>query len=527
MIFDEIYDVEGTRGIKKIEIPKVAQDFLPANNFGIVAIKKYLPIVVSEHKKNAEKEKFLYNYYLGKQDIWNKTRLYQKDAVNNNRICENHALRQVDFKTGFITSEQREYTGKEGAENDTATKDDLTYLNRYLTDVNFFGKDKTLKEWIYITGVGCTDVRPRTDIVSVDEKGNAKFKTASDGYDIRYEAPFEFNVVSPIDNFVVYSSARGNEPLFCVSMVEVERYPNSKTDTSTIIQYQIETKYAIFRVSSDLAFKRYGQIETVSVKSTNNIIPIVEHSANNARLGVIEKNKSLFDAINTLVSSVADMVVDNANVIMVFKNTDIEAEEIQAMKSAGAIILKDTNIGKSSIGADLDTIKVQIDYNGLNAYYEQRLSQAYDIVGVPLASGQVTSGGDTGQARLLGGGWSNATTISTNETNTMKMSDYEVLKQILYLCKLYNDCPLNSITASQIDIKYKLNSSDNFLVKAQGIANLYGTNMPKEMILKASGIFSDVGASAKAWEEYDNVVKQQAQSSNSLQTQDENITQEE
>lgn len=511
MIFEEFYEMGGYRGIKKIEIPKVPQDFLPSNNYGIVAIKKYLPKVVNLHKQNAQKELFLYNYYLGKQDIFHKQRLYQKDASNNNRICENHALRQVDFKTGFITSEQREYTAKEGVDNDFDTKDDLTYLNRYLTDVNFFGKDKTLKEWIYITGVGCTDVRPRTDIVSLDEQGEAKFLTENDGYDIRCEAPFEFNVVSPMENFVVYSSGRNKEPLFCVSMVEVESYPDDENNTSTEIHYQIETKYAIFSVNSDLAFKNYGEPIVKTVKTTNNIIPIVEHSANNARLGVIEKNKSLFDAINTLVSSIADMVVDNANVILVFKNTDISGEEVKAMKSAGAIIISDTNVGKNSVGADLDTITVSIDYTGLNLYYEQRLSQAYDIVGVPLASGQVTSGGDTGQARLLGGGWSNATTISTNETNTMKMSDYEVLRQILYLCKLYKNCPLDKITASQIDIKYKLNSSDNFLVKAQGIANLYSVNMPKDMILKASGIISDVGAGAREWEQYDQQIKAQSQ----------------
>lgn len=91
------------------------------------------------------------------------------------------------------------------------------------------------------------------------------------------------------------------------------------------------------------------------------------------------------------------------------------------------------------------------------------------------------------------------------------MSDYEVLRQILYLCKLYKDCPLNLITASQIDIKYKLNSNDNFLVKAQGIANLYSVNMPKDVILKASGLVSDVGAVSNSWEEYDQRIKEATQ----------------
>ena len=78
-----------------------------------------------------------------------------------------------------------------------------------------------------------------------------------------------------------------------------------------------------------------------------------------------------------------------------------------------------------------------------------------------------------------------------------------MLKLVLFLCKLYPNSPIKKMYASQIDIKYRINQSDNFLVKAQGIAQLYSTNMPKELILKYSGISSDIGTEATAWEEKD------------------------
>ena len=203
----------------------------------------------------------------------------------------------------------------------------------------------------------------------------------------------------------------------------------------------------------------------------------------------------------------ADMIVDGANAILVFKNTDITAEEVKEMKRAGAIIISDANGSKQTSTADLDTITIEIPFTGLNSYYEQLITPAYDIAGVPLASGQIVSGGSTGQALLLGGGWNNAYIVANNNITTFKAYDYEELKLILLFCKQIPNSPLNELNASQVDIKYRINQSDNFLSKAQGIMNLYSINMPKEEILKASNLFSDVTTLAKKWDLADKETK--------------------
>ena len=494
------------QGIKRIEIPKQDSDFA-TDDFGKSILIKYMSSIMSSHAKNAKKIDFLYNYYLGKQDILAKERLYHKDAQNNHKIVENHAFRQVNFKIGFLTGERRDYTQKTAKTNEL-DDNDLVYLDRYFTDCGFFSKDKDLKEWVYATGIGATFTSPRTDIIipDVNERGETyfRYKNEREGFDVNFEAPFKFNAVDPRCNFVVYSSVFDKTPLFCVSIVDIDKSTEKDKDPEIRKEIHIETRYASFVIESDAEYSVFYGLEYENLKATAkqlNYLPIIEYSTNNARMGLVELNRDCFNAINTVKSSVSDMIVDNANVILVFKNTDIDKEDVEGMKEAGAIIIGDVNSASQGVNADLKTITVEIPFEGLNTYYEQTLQQSYDIAGVPLASGQVTSGGDTGQARLLGGGWNNAYIVINNDITTLLRYDYEQLKLILYFCKNVPNCPLDRLNASQIDIKYRINQNDNFLVKTQGIMNLYNVNMPLDEIAKASGLFSDVPTLTSKWAE--------------------------
>lgn len=492
------------KGIKRIEIPKRDADFMGQSDYGFSIIKKYLPNILATHKQNARKIEFLHNYLLGEQDILAKERPHEVDKKNNNQIIENHANRQVEFKVGFLTGEQRDYTHKADTNSD-----DLIYLDRYFTDCNFFAKDSELKEWIYATGIGATHTEPRTDIIvsdGVDELTGAtktRYATRQEGFDVNFNAPFNFDCVDPKENFVVYSSARNKEPLFCVSYVKVDI--SKPTDVAPIDGYEllIETRYASFKFNSDLGFTNFywNKEDKVEITAkTLHYLPIIEFSINKDRMGIIEKNRSCLNSINTLRSAVADMVVDNSNAILVFKNVDIEAEEVKAMKEAGAVIISDSNNAKQGSQADLKTITIEIPFDGLNKYTDQILQNCYDIAGVPMASGQVTSGGDTGQARLLGGGWNNAYIIINKEIQALLGYDYEQLKLILMLCKQVPNCPLDELFASQIDISYRINQNDNFMIKTQGMKYLYDMGMPLEFILRVGKLSNDIKTDAKEWQ---------------------------
>ena len=518
------------KGIKRITIPKLDSDF-SQGDFGWSVIKRYLPSILSEHQNNAKKIKFLYNYFLGEQDILAKKRQHEINSENNNKEIENHANRQVEFKVGFLCGEHRDYTHKSDSDSD-----DLIYLDRYFTDCNFYSKDSDLKEWIYTTGIGVTQTKPRTDIIisdGIDELTKAqrtRYATKQDGYDIQYEAPFKFNCVSPIENFVVYSSSADKEPLFCVSYVDTEIDSGVGLEPIVGKELLIETRYASFRFKADSKFKvfywdidkREVEILTKSIK----YLPLIEFAVNKDRIGLVEKNRSSFNTINLIRSSVNDMIVDNSNAILVFKNVDIESEEVKEMRKAGAIIISDSQTARSGGSADLKTVTIEIPFDKLTTYVDQVTQNCYDIAGVPLASGQVTSGGDTGQARLLGGGWNNAYIIIHKEIQKLLEFDYEQLKLILMLCKQVPKCPLDQIFASQIDINYRVNQNDNLLVKAQAMKNLYDIHMPTEFILKVGGLSNDIKTDNKDWIANINAFNQQ-QSKLETNKTTENVTVEE
>lgn len=488
-------------GIKKITIPKTDNDFR-TDDFGWSIIKKYLPNILSAHNQNAEKIKFYYNYFLGQQDILAKKRLHKVNADNNNQVVENHANRQIEFKVGFICGEQRDYTHK----LDT-NSDDLIYLDRYFTDCNFFAKDSELKEWVYTTGIGVTSTKPRTDIIiddgidTITKTKISRYAKKADGYDIEYEAPFEFDCVDPKENFVVYSSGTNKQPLFCVSFVDVE-LPNSELAPIIGKQLLIETRYASFKFNADSNFSTFywNNADDVTLTPKNiYYLPLIEFSANKDRIGIVEKNRSIFNTINLIRSAVNDMTTDNSNAILVFKNVDIDGETVAEMKKAGAIIISDNANGRGGGEAKLDTITIEIPFDKLTTYIDQLVRNADNNVGVPQASGQVTSGGDTGQARLLGGGWNNAYTVAHKEIRAFLGQDYEQLKLILLLCKQVPKCPLDELFSSQIDINYRINQNDNFMVKTQGMKYLYDMHCDLEFIMKVGGLSNDIKTDSKAW----------------------------
>lgn len=497
MYFNKIPEFD-FRGIKRIEIPYADKDFA-SGDYGESILNKYMQRILNTHKQNASKEKYLYEYMQGVQDIRLKTRLYNKDKNNNNIISQNHAYRQVQFKVGFLTSEQREYTHKADVQTD-----DLIYLDRYFTDVQFFAKDKDIKEWAYATGVGVAFIEPRTDIIS----GGGKYFTKADGYDIENQAPFYFESLDPTENFVVYSSGRSKEPLFCVSIIDVDIGEGTRILLRKKIT--VETRYAYFECDTTANFGGFDKVTKKGENKSLHYLPMIEQSYNASRMGIVELNKDSFNAVNSLLSSVGDMVIDNANMIFVFKNVDVDKLELYNLKEKGAVIISDNPDMRGGGNADIKTITVEIPFNGFIEYTESLLVPSYDIAGVPLASGQVTSGGDTGQARLLGGGWNNAYIAINSDIISFKQTDNKILDTILLACRQVPNCPVNELSASQIDIKYRINQNDNLLIKAQSIYQLWQANFPYEETIKASGLFSDSVTVAKKWQEKDEKAKNQA-----------------
>ena len=474
------------QGIKKIKIP-VKPDEIRTNEGAIAVFRKYLNNCISTHQENARKMQKYAEVYEGKQDILQKVRPYSSNV--NSKVVENHAKRQVDFKTNFMLGDKMQFSHKSDNCND-----DLHIFDRFLADSGFHTEFMETKKDAFKFGVGTTFAQPRTDIINDDG-------TYSVDYDKDTESPFAINCVSPMENFVVYSSYVGEKELFCVNIANV-------TDNS--ILGASGNKYIVTVYTRNFIYIFNNVAIPNCITTSNNMpeikpqpqaypyLPIIEHIFNKERIGIIELNLSLFNDINSVVSNCADSIFDSANKLYVFKNVDADQETINAMIAGGAVVVKTNN---PETPADFNTVDIQFSQQDINTYYEQRVSKAYDIAGVPLASGVTSSGGDTGKARLLGGGWENAYTIIKGDIIGCEKTDYALLKQLIAICHTVPQTKVNELTASQIEIHYNINPNDDILSKTQSVTNLYGVGMPEELILKYTNLSLDPCADAQKWVE--------------------------
>lgn len=476
-----------TRGITKIKIPVRTED-IRSEVLGLNILKRYLPSCLQSHRANADKELYLSNVYKGIQDIQYKTNPY--DETNNNKTVENHALRQVNFKVDFLLGDDVQFSHKVDSNSD-----DLIYLERFLCDSGFHTEHREIKKDMYKMGVGVSYTQPRTDII--DENG----LFVANGYNKDTEAPFVFKNVSPISNFVVYSSYIEESPIMCISLVDKTYYkqllPIVEYDIAVWLKTAIGVVYYEFDGGINYIFDLMAPPKKQKVQAFK-YLPIIEHSCNKERIGIVEINLDLFNAINFVISNSQDAIYNAVNQVIVFENIDITQEQFDTLKKEGAIKVKST--GDPSSPSKLSTIEMKFNHSDVNVFYEQRVTKAYDIAGVPLASGVTTSGGDTGKARLLGGGWENSYTITKGEIVGMKKTDYEQLKLILATCKLVPNSKVNELSASQIDMQYNINPNDNILSKAQSAMNLFNIKMPPKMILQKTGLSLDVNTDSKDWQ---------------------------
>lgn len=468
----------------RIEIPK------QPNEITVELIKQYLPSLLKEHSERNTKADYLTKYYEGKQDVQKKEREFTKINKYNYKGVENHAQYIVDYKKGV-------YAPMEFAYRAGKKEDDLKYFKNYQNDINFLAVENDVKEDMFTTGMAVTFCQIKPEAM---EKG----------FDIDNESPFYYEKVSIQNNFVVYSSVIGmnDTRLFGVNISYEDEFDSLGTKTSKKI-------YTIYTPDYQLRFKEDYSIYPFVVRNKENeikpnptyykFIPLIERRYNQKGIGAVEKVKDQLDLVNLVISNSMDNIHDNANNIIVIKNTDLgndekeASENLQAMIDGGAIVIK--SLPHANGDATVFTLYMQFDHDKINIFYEQRVKNAYAINGVPLPTQQTSSGGDTTGARELGGGYASARKIQGQEIVGMSRDDRTTLKQMFGISKLIPNSKIREVHPNQIQIKYVINSSDNLLTKTQSVMNLHNAGVPINHIVAVVDLWGDEYTVAKDWQE--------------------------
>lgn len=451
-------------GRKKIIIPISKEEFLEDVKGNIA---KYISTAASQHAFNISEMEHIHNQYLGKQEILSDKKRYDSSDINNT-IIENHINKQVNFKVGFMYGNPLEYTIINESKIDT---DDMLYLNTYFNEVNKSSLDIEKAQDLYEYGIAYQRLIPRRDKVENFEN----------------ESPFELANMPVKNTFMVYSNDIPNEELFSVVIGSKEVDGNQRRI------------YQIFMPYHKYDYDAYLNEFTKDVIQPYRFNPIIEFSLNKDRLGIVELVLSLQDLINKIDSLQIDDIEESINSFMVLFNQRVDddfMETFTKLKQNRVLVLNSNN---AQIPADMKILSNELKQEAVNLFYERVLKSMYDVVAVPQASGNVTSGGDTGQARLLGNGWESAQNQAQIDQNYLTQFERKLLKNVITICKDTANCPVNEVNASDIAIKFNINMSNNLLVKAESMKMLNEIQLPEKAILNICGVTKDVDGLGNSW----------------------------
>jgi SPP1 family phage portal protein len=451
-------------------------------------LESYIPLIVDTHERNKTRIRYLWDYYLGVQDIRKKVKHTRQEI--NNKKTENWAYAIIDFKKAWQLGNPIQYVMVNEVDSE-----EIEQLNKYARFESKESKDQLLYEDILVTGRGY------------------RYHATRRNADPKEDAPFEIHNLDRDCCEVVYSNGIGHEQLFSViitDMKEIVEIDGKKTD-----QYYEEI--TIYTRNRKLVCQyRNGTITWLPKQFEVLILQehiITEYFVNRDRISLIEIGKNLFDGINELESMDFDDMEQFVNSLMVFTNAEVNEKELDEIKTLGAVSIKSTENKKASV----ELLQSRLNATETQTFYTRLLVALHQILGIPMAtdSGTVTSG-DTGKAKMTGQGYTSAGIRAKTDETMFKACDLNALKVILKICRRASGSKIKDLYASEIESKMNRDMSDNLLVKTQGLMNLLSANVPKEYAVPIINLFSDANAVVKGMEK-----QEKEQIANTVQTANE------
>lgn len=411
-------------------------------------ISQILNDVFSVHLQNSREINYLENYYKGFQPILDKVK--EVRPTINNKVVENNAYFMVEFKKSFVFGKPIQYVQRGDIANE-----EVGALNSYMLAEDKYPKDTELAEDLYISGIGHRLVLP----------------------DINEDSPFMIENLDSKTTFCVYSSSLPHKKLFgCTYTRGVKDYT---------IKGSVYTKDAYYEMTSPSVASAF---EVKLIKPTIlNEIPIFEYYLNKSRIGIIEIVMDILNNLNRITSDEMDGLEQFIQSLLVFVNQDIDREDYEGLLDLGAIKIATSDPSRP---ADLKLISNEIKHDNTKVLHDRLFNTALNIVGIPKNSDKA-SGGDTGQARYLGEGWTMADARADGDEMEFKRCSKPELKLILRICRLAPNSQIKTLTLKDIDQKFTRNKSDNFLVKSQGMMNQIQSGISPDVAMTTSGLYSD------------------------------------
>jgi SPP1 family phage portal protein len=432
-------------------------------------VKEILTDCLPIFNSNKTETRYLNDVYTGLQDIRFKTKEVREEI--NNRTTENNAYSFVEFKKGFVFGKPIQYV-----QRNKKNAKEVSTLNDYFVGQNKASKDTELAEDLYISGRAFRYIAPAKPIEE-------------------YDAPFEMHNLDKDRCEVVYNSGIGHKQL--LGFVETPFSKRVLEDGTEIPEYNIYSVYTYDKyyeykgtIGSSLTFVRE---ESLNIKGHR----ILEYYLNKSRLGIIEVVLDLLNQINLLESNDMDSVVQFVNSFLILINANIDIDDYKAFKREGAILLK----SDEKRVADAKLLADKLSHADTQVFYDRMFNACLRILGIPSMQDSVQNG-STGQANLVGQGWTMADQRANQDEEEFKKTDYILLNQVLKICKKFDNEHIKKLTIRDIDIKFTRNKSDNLLTKTQGLLNLKSAQVDPQTAFATVELFPDPNEACTSSEKY-------------------------
>lgn len=418
-------------------------------------VKKIVDRAMSVHNANVCDIQRLFNYYRGHMDILDRVKEVRPEICN--KVVINHAAEITNFKVGFTFGEpvQYVYRGKDtvnDAEN-RADDDSIAALNKLMYRLGKSSKDRELAQWLFICGV-------------------AQRITLYDGKDINTY------VCDPRSTFTIRANDYSRRVLLSVVL--------SSDDVLEDINVTPKMKYAIY---SDNHFWRFEDNVCVEEKAiTQN--PVVEYWANPTRQGCFETVIEIIDELNNIASNRADDIEQNVQSLTWFNNVEIDDKQFSELSQKGGICTKSS----PNLPASIQLLQNTLDQSQSQVYVDDLYQKMLQIAAVP--DRKASAGGNTGQALIIGEGWTQAESAAKSFEQSFDESEKLFVDNVLAIIKTVNTATtspgfFSNLSVDDVDIKFTRNKTDNLLTKTQGLQNQLEAGIHPRIAIEACGLYSD------------------------------------
>lgn len=418
----------------------------------------------AKHRINVMDIQYLLDYEAGIQPLpYSKTIRPDIDI----RTTDNMANYITEFKKGYFWGTPPAYTQRGNKEHHNTDTDvdslGISALNEMMLNGICIGRERQrLADFVEKTGIGHVIVTAKKDWDSESGKGRYANVYALDS---RYA-------------FVIYYAGIGQKKAMGVSYAKISG----------------KNFFSCFTES------RRFEIQGNTVKEYINelgMIPIVEYERSVDRTGCFERQISLMDNLNSMVSNFANDVAQKTQEI--WWGNDIKFPEDEngnpIKPQSGQWLL--TYTGGEGNNPKIEPMSSTFDSSPtLQAITETR-NEILKKCFVPMQYSS-EGGGSTGIASSLSSGWDATAVDALKEEQLVNGADRELLELIIKAVglspssELPDDDPLRKIHSTDIDIKYTRRQNWDISTKSNAYATLVSHGVNGRHALKVANMFEDV-----------------------------------